>query len=119
VWQTSLHGFRGSGYTIEGCSSLHDAFFAALVASTFGIAGQTTRPQFDAFEVATIKPTDPDSGAGRWIRMQSADPSAQPRRTLIAAAYDLNLQAISEGPHGSIPSIGTFLQKRQERFGLI
>jgi uncharacterized protein (TIGR03435 family) len=75
--------------------------FTAFIAATFGIAGQTTRPQFDAFEVATIKPTDPDGGAGRWIRMQSADRFQAHNhavRTLIAAAYDLNPQAISGGP---------------------
>jgi uncharacterized protein (TIGR03435 family) len=74
---------------------------AALIASTFGVAEQTTRPPFDAFEVATIKPTDPDAGAGRWIRMQSADRFQAHNhavRTLIAAAYDLNPQAILGGP---------------------
>jgi len=63
--------------------------------------GQTTRPRFDAFEVATIKPARPDAGAGRWIRMQSADRFQAHNhavRTLIAAAYDWNPQAILGGP---------------------
>ena len=75
--------------------------FAALVASTVGFAGQTTRRQFDAFEVATVKPSDPDARDGRWIRMQSADRFQAHNhavRTLIAAAYDLSPQAISGGP---------------------
>src|SRR5215469_10139211 len=75
--------------------------FAALVASTVGIAGQTTRRQFDAFEVATVKPSAPDARDGRWIRMQSADRFQAHNhavRTLIAAAYDLSPQAISGGP---------------------
>jgi hypothetical protein len=75
--------------------------FAALVASAFGIAGQTTQPQFDAFEVATVKPTDPDARDGRWIRMQSADRFQAHNhavRTLIAAADDLSPEAISGGP---------------------
>lgn len=58
------------------------------------------RPQFEAFQVATIKPTAPEA-TGRWIRMQSADRFAARNhavRTLIAAAYDLSPHAITGGP---------------------
>jgi uncharacterized protein (TIGR03435 family) len=59
-----------------------------------------SRPSFDAFEVATVKPTGPDP-RGRWIRMQSAnrfEARNHALRTLIAAADDLSPQAISGGP---------------------
>jgi uncharacterized protein (TIGR03435 family) len=58
--------------------------------------------QFDAFEVATIKPAGPqDERAGRYIRMQSAHILQAKNYTvhnMIAAAYDLNPRAISGGP---------------------
>ena len=58
--------------------------------------------QFDAFEVATIKPVAPqDEHAGRYIRMQSAHVFQAKNYTvhgMIAAAYDLNPRAISGGP---------------------
>jgi uncharacterized protein (TIGR03435 family) len=58
--------------------------------------------QFDAFEVATIKPAAPqDEHAGRYIRMQSAHVFQAKNYTvhgMIAAAYDLNPRAISGGP---------------------
>jgi uncharacterized protein (TIGR03435 family) len=75
------------------------AFLVSIVV-TISICGQRQRPQFEAFQVATIKPTGPDA-VGRWIRMQSADRFAAHNhavRTLIAAAYDLSPQAISGGP---------------------
>jgi uncharacterized protein (TIGR03435 family) len=53
-----------------------------------------------SFEVATIKPSDPES-LGRWIRMQSANQFAARNhtlKTLIAAAYNLHPHAISGGP---------------------
>ena len=52
-----------------------------------------------SFEVASIKPSDPDS-QGRWIRMQSANQFAARNhtlKTLIAAAYNLHPHAISGG----------------------
>jgi uncharacterized protein (TIGR03435 family) len=58
--------------------------------------------QFDAFEVATVKPAVPGAErAGRFIRMQSAHVFQAKNYTLhgmIAAAYDLNPRAISGGP---------------------
>lgn len=52
------------------------------------------------FEVASIKPTPPGA-SGRWIRMLSTNEFAAKNhalQTLIAAAYDLNPQAILGGP---------------------
>lgn len=76
----------------------------ALIGSVFGMgmSAQTpaTRPRFDAFEVATIKPTDPDSKAGRYITMQGTNRFVEKNYTLkllIAAAYDLNPRTISGG----------------------
>lgn len=78
--------------------------FAATLIAVVCAFGQTPpRPPFDAFEVATIKPTDPNPG-GRWIRMQSANRFQAHNhavRTLIAAAYDLSPQVISS----ALPSV--------------
>ena len=59
------------------------------------------RPGFDAFEVAAMKPTPPDWRGGRFIRMTSAHEFVARNhalRTLVAAAYNVNPQAISGGP---------------------
>jgi uncharacterized protein (TIGR03435 family) len=60
------------------------------------------RPSFEAFEVATIKPSPPEGiNGGRYIRMQSAHRFQAKNYTLdglIAAAYDLHPKAISGGP---------------------
>jgi uncharacterized protein (TIGR03435 family) len=61
----------------------------------------TTRPKFDTFEVATIKPMDPDWKSGRYITMQGNNrfiEKAYTLKLLIAAAYDLNPRTISGGP---------------------
>ena len=59
------------------------------------------RPTFDSFEVATIKPTDPDWNRGRFIRMEGAQQFVVRNhvlRTLIAAAYNLNPHTVTGGP---------------------
>jgi uncharacterized protein (TIGR03435 family) len=59
-----------------------------------------TRPTFDAFEVAAIKPANPDT-RGRFIRMQSANQFVARNhavKTLVAAAYNLSPRATSGGP---------------------
>src|SRR5438105_1801255 len=76
--------------------------FAALMITAGGIFAQppASRPAFDAFEVATIKPASPDS-RGRFIRMQTTNQFVARNhaiRTLVAAAYNLNPQMISGGP---------------------
>jgi uncharacterized protein (TIGR03435 family) len=77
--------------------------FAILGISVPGMFAQTAapRPKFDAFEVATIKPVDPDAKAGRYIIMQGTHrfvEKAYTLKLLIAAAYDLNPRTISGGP---------------------
>ena len=77
--------------------------FAILGISVSGMLAQTVapRPKFDAFEVATIKPVDPDAKAGRYIVMQGNNrfvEKAYTLKLLIAAAYDLNPRTISGGP---------------------
>lgn len=55
---------------------------------------------FEEFEVASVKPADPEA-RGRWIRMQTAHQFVAHNhalKTLIAAAYDVSPQAISGGP---------------------
>jgi Protein of unknown function (DUF3738) len=80
-------------------------FGVALLSLVLPVAGVSTqsaapRPSFDEFEVAIIKPTPPNP-AGRWIRMLSANEFATKNyalKTLIAAAYNLNPQAILGEP---------------------
>lgn len=74
----------------------------ALAAFAGASAGQNAEhdSSFDAFEVATVKPTAPeDTGVnkGRYIRMQSAHRFQAKNCTvsgLISAAYDLNPKMI-------------------------
>jgi uncharacterized protein (TIGR03435 family) len=59
------------------------------------------RPAFNAFDVATIKPIDPDAKAGRYIIMQGTHRfigKAYTLKLLIAAAYSLSPETISGGP---------------------
>lgn len=80
----------------------------ALLISASGMLAQSTspspaapRPKFDSFEVATIKPMEPDAKSGRYITMQGNNrfiEKAYTLKLLIAAAYDLNPRAISGGP---------------------
>jgi uncharacterized protein (TIGR03435 family) len=75
------------------------AVFIVMVSGLFA-QSVTTRPSFDEFEVASIKPTPPGA-AGRWIRMLSATEFAAKNhalKTLIAAAYNVSPRAISGGP---------------------
>ena len=61
----------------------------------------TPRPNFDAFEVATVKPVDADAKAGRMFRMEGTHRWTATNFTmqaLIALAYDLNPRTISGGP---------------------
>jgi uncharacterized protein (TIGR03435 family) len=76
---------------------------AAFAVFASGILAQSPapRPKFDAFEVATVKPVDPDPNGGRYIKMQGANrfvEKAYTLKLLIAAAYDLNPKTISGGP---------------------
>jgi len=73
-----------------------------LLASTSGLFGQaaTVRPKFDSFEVATVKPSDPEERS-RLLMMQGDNRFIGKNYTvklMIAAAYDLNPKAISGGP---------------------
>jgi uncharacterized protein (TIGR03435 family) len=86
----------------EGDAMLRQTVLAALFLSTYVIVAQSPalRPKFDAFEVATIKPVDPDAKAGRYIVMQSPHRFFAKNYTLkllIAAAYSLNPRTISGG----------------------
>jgi uncharacterized protein (TIGR03435 family) len=74
--------------------------FAALAPALFAQT-PAPRPAFDAFDVATIKPVDPDAKAGRYIIMQGTHRfigKAYTLKLLIAAAYSLSPQTISGGP---------------------
>jgi uncharacterized protein (TIGR03435 family) len=84
--------------------------FAAMLLSAAGMtqsaapsssAVSTPRPHFNAFDVATIRPADPDAKAGRYIIMQGSHRFVGKYYTLkllIAAAYDVSPRAISGGP---------------------
>jgi len=74
---------------------------AVLLASGVFAQSPPTRPAFDEFEVATIKPTDLGLQAGRFMRMQTAHQFVARNfalRGLVAAAYNLTPRAISGGP---------------------
>jgi uncharacterized protein (TIGR03435 family) len=80
----------------------HRRAIALLGIAASGLFAQSppTRPSFDAFEVATIKPADPNS-RGRYIRMQSVNlfyAKGFTLQALVAAAYSLTPRAISGGP---------------------
>ena len=63
------------------------------------IHATTRRPKFDEFEVASIKPADPET-RGRYIEMRTAHQffaHNHALKTLIAAAYDVSPQAIAGG----------------------
>lgn len=84
---------------MAACLRLAGAVFILLAGVVYA-QPDAARPDFSEFEVASIKPTPPGAG-GRWIRMVSANEFAAKNhavRTLIAAAYDLNPQAILGGP---------------------
>ena len=79
---------------------LHRIAAAALIISTATLA-QSPRPRFDSFEVATVKPVDPEAKDGRYITMQGTNRFIEKNYTLkllIAAAYDLNPRTIFGGP---------------------
>ena len=76
---------------------------AVLAISASGMLAQSpaSRPTFDAFEVATVKPVEPDAKSGRFIKMEGSNrfvEKAYTLKLLIAAAYDLNPRTISGGP---------------------
>src|SRR5215469_17547026 len=78
------------------------ARLAALLFAAIAAFGQTapTRPSFNAFEVAAIKPTAPDENS-RFMKMQGTREFVAKNYTvkvLIAAAYNLTPQAVSGGP---------------------
>jgi uncharacterized protein (TIGR03435 family) len=76
------------------------AVFIIAVSQMFA-QSRATRPTFDTFEVATIKPTAPDWKGGRFIRLESANRFVAKNhalKTLVAAAYNLTPRAISGGP---------------------
>jgi uncharacterized protein (TIGR03435 family) len=65
------------------------------------ILAQNANTTTPAFEVATIKPMQPDAKAGRYITMQGANRFVAKNYTLkllIAAAYNLSPKTISGGP---------------------
>ena len=76
---------------------------AVLAISASGMLAQSpaSRPTFDAFEVATVKPVEPDAKSGRFIKMEGTNrfvEKAYTLKLLIAAAYDLNPRTVSGGP---------------------
>lgn len=59
------------------------------------------RPKFDAFDVASIRPVDVDTKAGRMFRMDGTHRWTATNFTLealLALAYDLNPRTIAGGP---------------------
>jgi hypothetical protein len=79
-------------------SVLKSAFaFSAVLAGGIFAQSPAARPPFDAFEVATIKPTPADWTRGRYVRMLSVhqlEAKNHAVKTLLAAAYNLSPKAI-------------------------
>jgi len=78
------------------------AAVAAVIVAACGMFAQSppSRPAFDAFEVATIKPAVDDQ-KGAYIKMQSAHRFLVKNYTLnsiVGAAWNLTPRAISGGP---------------------
>jgi uncharacterized protein (TIGR03435 family) len=84
---------------------MREILLGALLLAGGGVCAQsptqnanTTAP---TFEVATIKPVQPDAKAGRYITMQGTNRFVAKNYTLmllIAAAYNLSPKTISGGP---------------------
>jgi uncharacterized protein (TIGR03435 family) len=73
----------------------------ALATATAGAQTPQSRPHFDAFDVATVKPIEADAKAGRFFKMEGQNRWIATNFTLknlIALAYDLNPRTISGGP---------------------
>jgi uncharacterized protein (TIGR03435 family) len=79
---------------------MRDFLWAAIGLAVLSGALLGQRPKFESFEVATIKPADPDV-PGRYIKMQSAHrfyARNHTVKTLIEAAYNITSRAVSGGP---------------------
>ncbi|HTX34031.1 MAG TPA: TIGR03435 family protein [Bryobacteraceae bacterium] len=79
------------------------AVMGALLLAAGAVLAQPAapRPKFDAFDVASIQPTDPAYRGGRFIRMESAHQFVARNysvQALIAAAYSLTPRTIAGGP---------------------
>lgn len=76
-------------------------FFAQTMTGQTAAVAPASRPKFDAFEVATIKPVEHSAKSSRFIVMQGDDRFVEKDYTLkllIAAAYDVSPRTISGGP---------------------
>ena len=74
-----------------------------LLLATAAVSAQqvSTRSNFEAFEVATVKPVEHAPQTGRMFRMQGPHrwiATDYTLKNLIALAYDLNPRTISGGP---------------------
>jgi uncharacterized protein (TIGR03435 family) len=77
-------------------------FVPVFLMGALGLSAQApiSRSKFDSFEVATIRPTAPDWGGGRWIRMvspQRFEARNFAPRLLIGVAYNLPPRAVLGG----------------------
>jgi len=82
---------------------LRRVLIAVSLLGTYAALAQTpvARPKFDEFEVATVRPVDPDAHAGRMFKMDGTHRWVATNftlRNLIALAYDMNPRTISGGP---------------------
>jgi uncharacterized protein (TIGR03435 family) len=91
---------RASPSEIIRCMRLKRAVAALITAGGMFAQSPATRPTFDEFEVAAIKPAVNDQ-KGAYIKMQSAHRFFVKHYTLksiVGAAYNLTPRAISGGP---------------------
>ena len=83
----------------RGVTSNMARMLFAILFATAALA-QPVRPAFTEFEVAAVKPAEPNA-VGRWIRMQTVHQFVAHNSTLlylIAPAYNISPHAISGGP---------------------
>lgn len=79
---------------------MRDFLWAVMGVAVLSGALLGQRPKFESFEVATIRPADPNV-QGRYIKMQSAHrfyAHNHTVKTLIEAAYNITSRAVSGGP---------------------
>ena len=72
-----------------------------IVGCSLSAVTQESRPLFESFEVATVKPVETDAKAGRMFRMSGNHRWVATNFTLqslIALGYDMNPRTISGGP---------------------
>jgi uncharacterized protein (TIGR03435 family) len=104
-WQTrEIRAMGKTGERREKGNNMREILLGALLLASGIVCPQSPAQNANAtptFEVATIKPVQPDAKAGRYIIMQGTNRFVAKNYTLkllIATAYNLSPKTISGGP---------------------